>query len=591
MVLGVPGNLLLAICIVPGFFGKELLRRQWQISSSAEFAPVGERPPPERSTCAESLASSYQCQGTPGYDQSCIFHCAYLAPSDEQDDNKWEITLLLTGDAEPAGPAISDWDMPAIKVDHPVTVKVKRFASTAELQLYASNLALLQRPGLSVLFRALWQDRWAHALFDGLYPAYVSLARFGLENHVFTPVTILSNYTGGVDCRTSAAQRLGLSGAGIYTGIACQMEDAIRLFGGNGNLHQELLRINDLWEYQLQSKSVLLFDHLVSGSAHMGEYASYLGLPGTKDSSLAEEPSSSGHDFLGKFADRLVFAHGLEPPTPKPSSKDSAKRVLKVIITANKRMSSQEVRAMTDIAASGVDAPVPGYHLDVSFVDWSTVQPFKKQLQLLQQTDIMVSGIGTAMFYSAFLPFGSVCINTGWKDTLSIPTFGEEILGMSNHRTRFLYMPLDKVTAGIAKADIEEQVRRAASLIIQGFSLPIADSVENLSIFGRIIHDLGQQSESSKTGLQGRNQVDGGFLCHQRPTGQTSLSDIVFERMVDAQNLLFQLPRPVALIDACQIDVAELRQLKQKYQLAEALGIAEMSCECIACEDCGMSTE
>ena len=35
------------------------------------------------------------------------------------------------------------------------------------------------RRGLSVLFRALWQDRWAHALFDGLYPAYVSLSRPG----------------------------------------------------------------------------------------------------------------------------------------------------------------------------------------------------------------------------------------------------------------------------------------------------------------------------------------------------------------------------------------------------------------------------
>ena len=30
--------------------------------------------------------------------------------------------------------------------------------------------------------------------------------------------------------------------------------------------------------------------------------------------------------------------------------------------------------------------------------------------------DIMVSGIGTALFYSAFLPWASVCVNTGWKD-------------------------------------------------------------------------------------------------------------------------------------------------------------------------------
>jgi len=37
----------------------------------------------------------------------------------------------------------------------------------------------------------------------------------------------------------------------------------------------------------------------------------------------------------------------------------------------------------------------------------------------LETQDILVSGIGTALFYSAFLPFGSVCINTGWKDWLA----------------------------------------------------------------------------------------------------------------------------------------------------------------------------
>ncbi|OLP85416.1 hypothetical protein AK812_SmicGene33593 [Symbiodinium microadriaticum] len=588
--------LIQALNTCSGAFGKELLRRHVQISSSAEIevtqhvrlptaGPAARSIGGKPSKCTESLESSYQCQGTPGYDQSCIFRCAYLAPGD---DKQWVVTLLLLEDGRTQDPAISDWDMPAIRVDNPVSVRVKRFSSATELESHARNMTVNYRPGLSVLFRALWQDRWAHALFDGLYPAFVSLARFGLENHVFTPVAIMSNYTAGLDCRKLESQALGLSGAGIYTGTACQMEEAFRLFGGRGKAKQELLRLSDLWEQLLNAKAALLFDHLVSGSAHMGEYASYVSLPGTKDSSLAEEPSAYGRDIVGEFADRLYLAHGLDAPSSKTSSRP-AKQTLKVIITANKRMTPEEVTSMKELAQQGV-ASLRNFSMDVSFVDWSLVQPFRKQLELLQNTDIMVTGIGTAMFYSTLLPFGSVCINTGWKDSSSMPTYGEEVLGMSNHRSKFLYMPLDRLRDGMVKADIEHQIQLAASLITDGFSLPLRSSEENLSIFGRIIHELGQQSDTSRKGLQGREQLDGGFLCHQRPTGQTSLSDLVFERMVDARNLLFQLPGPMQLAEACQIDLEKLRQLKKKYQLLEALGTSDASCECVVCESCGLLT-
>eukprot|EP00439_Symbiodinium_sp_Y106_P071415 s3228_g12.t2 len=534
----VTGCIDVALC--PGAFGKELVRRHVQISSSAEIeltqhlrtlagtGPAARSIGGKPSKCTESLESSYQCQGTPGYDQSCIFHCAYLAPGD---DKQWMVTLLLLEDGQTQDPAISDWDMPAIRVDNPVSVRVKRFSSATELESHARNMTLNYRPGLSVLFRALWQDRWAHALFDGLYPAFVSLARFGLENHVFTPVAIMSNYTAGLDCKKPESQALGLSGAGIYTGSACQMEEAFRLFGTRGGRgrakrrEQELLRLSDLWELLLNAKAALLFDHLISGSAHMGEYASYVSLPGTKDSSLAEEPSAYGRDILGEFSDRLYLAHGLEPASSKTSSRPGpAKEKFKVIITANKRMTPEEVASMKELAQQGV-ASHKNFSMEVSFVDWSLVQPFRKQLELLQNTDIMVTGIGTAMFYSTFLPFGSVCINTGWKDSSLMPTYGEEVLGMSNHRSKFLYMPLEKLRDGMGKADIEHQIQLAASLITEGFSLPLRSSEENLSIFGRIIHDLGQQSDTSRKGLQGREQLDGGFLCHQRPTGQTSLSE------------------------------------------------------------------
>ena len=70
---------------------------------------------------------------------------------------------------------------------------------------------------------------------------------------------------------------------------------------------------------------------------------------------------------------------------------------------------------------------------------------------------------------------------------MSIPTFGEEVLGMSNHRSKFVYMSLNRIREGVSKADVEHQIQRAASLILAGFSLPLQNAEENLSIFGRIL--------------------------------------------------------------------------------------------------------
>lgn len=554
---------------------RELLRRE--IGSAAEISVLSaNRPlPPGPSRTCEDFVSHVECKGTRGYDQSCIFHCAYLTPDVE---GRWVVTLLMENSSNSTEVAISDWDMPAIRVEYPLTVQLKRFDSKEMLQDYARQWTVSHHRGLSVLFRALWQDRWAHALFDGLYPAYVSLARFGLAKHAFTAVAILSNYTQGVDCRLSESQFMGLSGAGIFTGIACHMEEALRLFGaGEETSRAPLLRINELRE-DLQG-SAMLFDHLVSGSAHLGEYASLVALPGTRvevDQRLLEESEPVPNvDLLGDFADRMYRAHGLESPAPR-----TARARLKVLITSNKRMSPEEVAEMTQLA----ETASAGAAMDVRFVDWSTVQLFKAQLELLRETDILVSGIGTALFYSAFLPFGSVCINTGWKDDASVPTYGEDILGLSNRRTRFLYVPLEKLRRGITSKDVEAEIHRAAALISEGKVVPFSPD-DNLSIFGRIIRELSLQSERSHRGLQGRGQEDGGFLCHQRPTGQTSLVDLVFERNLDAKNLLFQLD-PMTLADACQLDIPLLRELKRKYNLTRALGL-HGTCECVACEACG----
>ena len=55
-----------------------------------------------------------------------------------------------------------------------------------------------------------------------------------------------------------------------------------------------------------------------------------------------------------------------------------------------------------------------------------------------------------------------------------MPTYGEDILGLSNRRTRFLYVPLEKLRRGITAKDVELEIHRAAALISEGKVVPFS---------------------------------------------------------------------------------------------------------------------
>jgi len=528
---------------------------------------------------SKSPESAFECRGSPGYDESCFFHNVYFSAT----HSGFKLSVLMVDSVENGQrPVLHDWVMPAIV--YPIDVEVKTFQSHAELRKHAAKFRAKRRQGLTLLFRAQWFDRWAHAMFDGLYPAFMSLAKFGLKDHIFTPLVEMPDYTGKFDCRAESVQTMGLSKEGIYIGAACQMEEAFRLFGSKGDAGGELLKIHKLHKELRNSKESLLFEHLVGGSAHMGEYASWLALPGTLGSGITEEVAENGRDIVGVFADRMYEAHGLPPPQARTASNTPPKDRLQVIITENKRMDFATVSLLKNIASEGIESASP---VDIRFVNWQEIQPLRQQLRILRDADIMVSGIGTAMFYSAFLPHGSICLNTGWKDRNNVPSYGEEMLGMANHRSRFVYMPLERLMEGYTKDDWTAAIRDAAKLISDGFAVPLADSTVNLSLFGKIIRDLGRASATSKEGMQGRLQTDGGFLCHQRPSGQTSMSDLVFERVAET-SLVFPRPPVTSLATACHLDVDLLRDLKKKHGLLEALGISDRDCTCVVCDSCGL---
>jgi hypothetical protein len=252
-----------------------------------------------------------------------------------------------------------------------------------------------------------------------------------------------------------------------------------------------------------------------------------------------------------------------------------------------------------------------GSNLNVTIVKWENVRPWGAQLQLLRDADVMVSGIGTALFYSLLLPDGAVTVNLGWnrpRDAWQgvydmdgrlaggppeLPSYGEEFLGMSNRRARMLYLPLKQVRKGASTADLSMLLSEAEELVRNGFEIPISSPEDNLGVFGKIILDLERRSESSFRGLNGLPQRDGDefnvqeeIACHTRAVGQSSATDLVYE-----QALVDKLPtihQNQSILEPCHIDVELLRELKLEHKLPEELGLTA-TCECVVCEDCGFS--
>lgn len=195
----------------------------------------------------------------------------------------------------------------------------------------------------------------------------------------------------------------------------------------------------------------------------------------------------------------------------------------------------------------------------------------------MRDVDVHMSGIGSSLFWSALAPPGSVTVNLGHMRqelTPGLPSFGEEFLGMSNRRSRTLYLPFEVVQRGPGAEDIVFWLERAASLVRSGFAIPAVAPEENLSLIGRTILELTRRSESSRLGLMGwfnhngrlAYDVQARWLC-----GSQSSSNLVYE---------------ASTIKTCGMDLDVLRAVKRDLGLAKALNYKK-NCSCVVCVACG----
>ena len=62
------------------------------------------------------------------------------------------------------------------------------FSSVEDLCKRVNTLNIKREPTLTLFFTGIAESNIGHALFDGLYPAYVGLHRLGMQDQEFRPV-------------------------------------------------------------------------------------------------------------------------------------------------------------------------------------------------------------------------------------------------------------------------------------------------------------------------------------------------------------------------------------------------------------------
>ena len=234
--------------------------------------------------------------------------------------------------------------------------------------VYFNNLQELKKHLLQYTFENinigaiadnLWYGNIGHALWDGFYPIYVALVKFGYENKNFVLFT------------------------SDWHNKKTMSYDVITKFSGN------LLR-----EYSKEQNNII-FDVFVAGTGSTGNRVM------SSDYTLYGEKE---YNALTLFKQRLLQSYDIKIDKPINTK-------LKAIIINNKRYSSYEI----DIIKEVVNKYKNDERIDIKFIDWyHHYKSFADQLKELEDVDIHITGPGTGMMYMPFLKKGAVNINLGY---------------------------------------------------------------------------------------------------------------------------------------------------------------------------------
>lgn len=419
----------------------------------------------------QSLATTIACIG-PARNRSCLFTNLYYTKK-----TFWILTMKHTRISFPPV-CIGAFSVFEFSPER------RAFVSYEDLETFVHNqVHPIVVSNLTVYFEQPWLENIGHALFDGLYPAYVALIRFA-PRHLH-PFRLL------VNAPNTRYQD-------------CWSEDVYSRFSGLGSIGLADLEA-------LSSNKWFVFQELLMGSGKMCQRCLQpnLQLPGGVELNASR-----------LFRDRMYEKHGLQLPTARGnhSAEQRNPRIpLSVLVIDNKRFSVQdkrEIHAAIDeingdtrmrkniMAWNETDSNRP--LIQITYLDFrllvsdtgSDKRQFIRHLQFLSTTDIHVTGPGTGQMYQTFLADGAVHINLGGiklgsvkNISMNFTSFMEQYMTAGTPYIKGLYYPINSRPLGVKKGEVIKLVLEATQLIMQGFSLPV-DPRENLAPDGQLFIDM-----------------------------------------------------------------------------------------------------
>ncbi|CAF3956264.1 unnamed protein product [Adineta steineri] len=436
-----------------------------------------------------------------------------------------------------------------------VTFNRRRFYTYTDLDEFIRiNVNPIVIPHLTVHFEQLWLMNIGHALFDGLYAAYVALIRFSPRH--LQPFRILLGTTGINDNHSFS-------------------DSVYNRFAGIDTMNLTLLEDMSIGKW-------FAFEEIIIGSGDMCQRCLQpnLQLPG-------------GIELNGSrlFRDRMYKQHGLIPPITRHNH--SAERrnpviPLNAVFINNKRFTTRdriEIGAAIDEINMYTDTHRNHTKLDwpliyVSYVSYSQISTennarlhlnFAKnidkmtmQLQLLKTIDIHITGPGTGQMYQTFLSDGSVNINLGGlvqknSDSTTLEkytSFMEQHMTAGTPYIKGLYYPINERPKGIKRDIVIKLIRKAAQLIIDGFALPV-NSKDNLAPDGQLFTEMCEIDRNFCMTVTERWQMSN-FWCFV-----TWPETIIYENRAWSKEGIIDYGKNVT----CPYNRTLLNQLRQKYNI------------------------
>ena len=313
-------------------------------------------------------------------------------------------------------------------------IQVHSFESQHALNEYCTSMTSttswrhIREPddGLYAVFTTHHYQNIGHAILDGLWPLMLGMrqvlfdkkqgssSKSALDHDSFrdllfhvVPLQFFTNQRKtGRQGSTQSMTREKIMATDAFQAIA----------GKEGRVYDHLLDImnhNDNTNHH-HDDTILVLPRAVVGAGHWGQRAM------TADYKLFQ-----GEQYLRSFRDRVYQSLGITPinitrqrQQEQRSPSNQKQQHIHVRIFDNKRYSPREKRLMHQLIEeynnqSNSTTSNSNITFHMHFVQWSEYPTFAQQIQLIAQTHVYISGPGTGLMLSTFLPDGAVVINLG----------------------------------------------------------------------------------------------------------------------------------------------------------------------------------